>query len=667
MTEQGAYDYIKTATHVQFLQDWASKFEGLSKIASSRLIGEALASSTPKWMFMDSPEVFSKDFSYLMRESIITQQRSLSSTNPSPMPTPVLTQPIPTQPTHVVDLTQSKNNTPMQAPLANSTKAQSPRPVDQATQNLINLTSSDAAQRPPVRRPVAPLPDSAAQALLNLIPDSQPVKANPQPLSESGPESIPTPPALTTSAEAVQNTTVPARMTEDGYAMMPAAIFDQIWWGETPSMNHDPLLHFFEPFQGKISWDSESFTKIYSQCEREADPTTAWRDPRLCALRVIVGEHTRRICAHGAYYLPNGPNSHMQVKLPPPGESSVFVSRQIIANLGRPAQTQVQVIEADSFDAAGSFLRQNPKAKVLVLNLANCDHPGGGWIKGKMAQEEDLFRRSNLSQTLGTPNLYPIKEFGVLLSKNVSVFRSNVANGYRFLESPFQCDVVSASAYDQNQVKDLTTKLPSGDFIFTIQYISRVFRKIATIFQMIAQENTYDYVVLGALGCGAFRNPPADVAQIFSEVIQQYAGLLPPICFAILGEKNLGVFSNILQPSYSQIRDLRNPIFSTSWDRKSICDYGGKCQRRDTESSEQIYHPSLCPHATNCPFYGNLIHMVCMVHPIPCEQGSGCLRWGDERHCKAYTHPDKCTHKGCKNKSHWHPPKEKKKDKDKRR
>ena len=46
-------------------------------------------------------------------------------------------------------------------------------------------------------------------------------------------------------------------------------------------------------------------------------------------------------------------------------------------------------------------------------------------------------------------------------------------------------------------------------------------------------------VVLGAFGCGAFGNPPADVARLFAEVLgsDEFRGALELVVFAIVDPK----------------------------------------------------------------------------------------------------------------------------------
>ena len=58
--------------------------------------------------------------------------------------------------------------------------------------------------------------------------------------------------------------------------------------------------------------------------------------------------------------------------------------------------------------------------------------------------------------------------------------------------------------------------------------------KIRTIFN-IAIDQEVDNLILGALGCGAFKNPPKHVAELFQQVLSEppYRGRFNRIVFAI--------------------------------------------------------------------------------------------------------------------------------------
>jgi uncharacterized protein (TIGR02452 family) len=74
--------------------------------------------------------------------------------------------------------------------------------------------------------------------------------------------------------------------------------------------------------------------------------------------------------------------------------------------------------------------------------------------------------------------------------------------------------------------------------------------RIKTLFRVLVWSGKRS-LVLSALGCGAFRNPPEAVAKLFKEVLQEdeFCGKFHGIWFAILdrkGSKNLDAFTKVL-------------------------------------------------------------------------------------------------------------------------
>ncbi len=67
------------------------------------------------------------------------------------------------------------------------------------------------------------------------------------------------------------------------------------------------------------------------------------------------------------------------------------------------------------------------------------------------------------------------------------------------------------------------------------------------IMVMMAKENNYHNLVLGAWGCGAFHNKPENVSEYFRQVLidEYYAQYFSEICFAVYGDEkssNLNAF-----------------------------------------------------------------------------------------------------------------------------
>lgn len=113
-------------------------------------------------------------------------------------------------------------------------------------------------------------------------------------------------------------------------------------------------------------------------------------------------------------------------------------------NATRP---RVSFQNSDSFTAARLILETNPTAKIGVLNMASERHPGGGWLRGALAQEEALCFRSTLAATLHQ-QFYPLPVFGTIWSPSVTVFKDEVDAWFRTYEPAeiFTVRVVSLAA-----------------------------------------------------------------------------------------------------------------------------------------------------------------------------------------------------------------------------
>lgn len=218
-----------------------------------------------------------------------------------------------------------------------------------------------------------------------------------------------------------------------------------------------------------------------------------------------------------------------------------------VRSLGSPKNplgpTKIYVQNIDTFNKAKVM-----GPKVLVLNMASRRNPGGGVSGGSRAQEEELCRRSNLLKSLYafSPNhygvfgfkklegTYPIPSLGGIYTPGVTVFKDDK---YNLLEEPFSCSVISVPGINRPNLD------VSGNMIRA--HVVMLKEKIRNLLRTAALEG-HTKLVLGALGCGAFRCPSKHVAKIFKEVLgeNEFNGWFEEICFAILEDLNSVRYGN---------------------------------------------------------------------------------------------------------------------------
>ena len=196
----------------------------------------------------------------------------------------------------------------------------------------------------------------------------------------------------------------------------------------------------------------------------------------------------------------------------------------------------------DSFTAAKNL--QN----CLVMNFASATSPGGGFLSGSNAQEENLCRESTLYSSLSSDEadiMYaynnrhrnPCKYNAMILSPNVCVFR-NIKD--ELLYEPFLTSVITIPALNKN----------GGARNIPQNVIDEVMKERLKNMFITAAHFGYKNLILGAWGCGAFGHDPQVVAKYFYDILieERFASYFAGIIFAILdrGEKrNFKAFSEI--------------------------------------------------------------------------------------------------------------------------
>ena len=198
---------------------------------------------------------------------------------------------------------------------------------------------------------------------------------------------------------------------------------------------------------------------------------------------------------------------------------------------GRHA-TQIVVHNETTLAAARRLTAMH---RTIALNFASARNPGGGFLSGSEAQEESLARSSSLYACLDGRSMYPFhRRYDdtlytdyVIYSPSVVVFRDSDG---KLLETPFTCSFLTAPA--PNAGAALQRDPTRGD------ELRRALQSRINKVLSVAATQGYDTIILGAWGCGVFKNDPRDVAAHFQAALTgDFAGVFRLVSFAVLDRK----------------------------------------------------------------------------------------------------------------------------------
>lgn len=211
---------------------------------------------------------------------------------------------------------------------------------------------------------------------------------------------------------------------------------------------------------------------------------------------------------------------------------------QVLASSAQFSQTQIEVVNETTLSGLQSLTEQSD-APVAVLNFASAKNPGGGFLGGSEAQEESLARSSalyaslcqefsfyerhrNLSSCLYTD--------AMILSPSCPVIRDDSGN---LRTTPLLASFITSPAPNAGALADKRSSELS-------QVTSTLIRRSELVLALAASRG-YSRVILGAWGCGVFRNDPVEVAQVFANHLKgPWSGRFEQVRFSVLDRSEAG-------------------------------------------------------------------------------------------------------------------------------
>lgn len=247
-------------------------------------------------------------------------------------------------------------------------------------------------------------------------------------------------------------------------------------------------------------------------------------------------------------------------------KNQVFIPEKSAVDFTGQSKTdkaRIVVSGKRSLEAAEVYAKQGKK--VCVLNFASATNPGGGVVNGSSAQEECICRCTTLYPCLNNDDLWtkfykshrraanPLYNNDCIYTPDVCVFKSDINFPEPLPKDEWwKVNILTCAAPNLRERPNNPMNPHAGYTQVKVtpdELEALLTSRIKRIFE-IAVANENEVLVLGAFGCGAFRNPPEIVAKVFYNVMQDYLCYFDTIEYAVYHtereEANYDAFKRIM-------------------------------------------------------------------------------------------------------------------------
>lgn len=264
------------------------------------------------------------------------------------------------------------------------------------------------------------------------------------------------------------------------------------------------------------------------------------------SVRMEMGRETVEIVERGAYTAPSGRAVDIGGSVRACLEGTRLFSPDALEGLrtevlGRPAEGLETVLEVENETTLAGIARvlADGRGPVAALNFASARNPGGGFLGGSEAQEESLARSSALYASLLRAWDYydrhralrsALYTDAMILSPECPILRDDRG---ALLEAPRLATFITSAAPNAGAA--------ASNHPEEVPRIPEVLRRRSEYVLALAASQGYRRLVLGAWGCGVFRNDPRLVAATFAEHLRgAWAGRFERVVFSVLDRSASG-------------------------------------------------------------------------------------------------------------------------------
>jgi uncharacterized protein (TIGR02452 family) len=263
-----------------------------------------------------------------------------------------------------------------------------------------------------------------------------------------------------------------------------------------------------------------------------------------------VAQETLAILDRGNYRAPSGQTVDVRAAVAAAVEGTILHTPDdldalvILPGPERAPRPRLEVTHETTAAAARRLVEAEGAENVVALNFASAKNPGGGFLGGARAQEEDLARCSALYACQLPQRAYydANRADGSMLytdhmiwSPAVPFFRDERLT---LLEAPFLVSIITAPAPNAGAASGRAEAKGVRETL-----TARAGKVLA-----VAAAHGHRALILGAWGCGVFRNDPRHVAEAFAGGLRdpRFRGLFDRVVFAVYdrgnGQPNLSAF-----------------------------------------------------------------------------------------------------------------------------